>query len=418
MKQRFFISVFCLCNFFLQAGPNLRQQLEELNQYWKNKDHQITNSLIDTRFTEVSLIKCHLSLVEKTLRAKDLSALTAKQIKNRSHCLDILIEYTNRGLFPQNYYHSKRTPYFIDMHGTACAVGQLIIITGNAALAEKISKENNYGYITDLVKKYPEIILWANEYGFTVDELAWIQPCYGLDPTPGLRNVSCHGGFDGYWVPDVSHLPQPCQLNLFRFNGQIWDQPPLPCFPNYLTEGLYKMVVTDSAKVVHTYTMYISEPPKPEISVNFNGNYITCDASATVSVNGGADSLTYYWMPGAMTSSIVNYLCEQKYYLTVIENIYCRHYLEFFVGQVALAERENLHIKLFPNPVQDKLYLELKTNEIPKSLKIYNVAGRLEKEIHLDDISSTIDTKDLIAGIYFILLEVDGEMRYGKFVKE
>lgn len=159
-------------------NSKLKNQLIELNQNWEHfnlvaldNDYNYTN--------EVDLIKLHLSLVEDELRRNTPSNLSAIQKQNRITCLDILNKYWNNGVFPKNTFHSARTPYFIDIYGTYCAVGYLIKETGFDDIAQKIHKENNYGYIKDLKKEYEEIDTWANLFGFTTDELAWIQPSYG-----------------------------------------------------------------------------------------------------------------------------------------------------------------------------------------------------------------------------------------------
>jgi len=42
----------------------------------------------------------------------------------------------------------------------------------------QISKSHNYAYVNELKNHYPALIDWANNFGFTVEELAWIQPGY------------------------------------------------------------------------------------------------------------------------------------------------------------------------------------------------------------------------------------------------
>jgi len=49
--------------------------------------------------------------------------------------------------------------------------------TGHEALANNISETQNNAYVKEMVGD--NIFEWAINYGFTVDELAWIQPTYG-----------------------------------------------------------------------------------------------------------------------------------------------------------------------------------------------------------------------------------------------
>jgi hypothetical protein len=52
-------------------------------------------------------------------------------------------------------------------------------------VVDKINFENNYAYIAELAAQYPELGAWARENGFSLDELAWIQPEYEI-PQPNL----------------------------------------------------------------------------------------------------------------------------------------------------------------------------------------------------------------------------------------
>ena len=80
---------------------------------------------------------------------------------------------------------------FIDPHGTACAVGQLMIESGHRDLAESISEEMNLAYVHDM--KRADVLQWAVQEGFTEDELAWIQPGY----PPSTQWTAPGGGTNG-----------------------------------------------------------------------------------------------------------------------------------------------------------------------------------------------------------------------------
>ncbi|MBX2974270.1 MAG: T9SS type A sorting domain-containing protein, partial [Flavobacteriales bacterium] len=82
---------------------------------------------------------------------------------------------------PQNHVLPYRNPIFIDPHGTACAVGQLMIESGHRDLAERIDAAMETGYLAEIIadeRFTAPVSAWATEHGFTADELAWIQPGY------------------------------------------------------------------------------------------------------------------------------------------------------------------------------------------------------------------------------------------------
>jgi len=181
----------------------LHEQLTELNQQWAQiqVEHPVFNSEINIQKHEY-LIQLHLSLVEKYLRNNPPKNLTEKQIKNRIQGLDILKDYWQKGVFPQNLYHSQTIPYFIDDFNTACAVGHILRESGGAELAHRIAKEMNNAYLKDMA--FDDLPLWAEKMGFSLFELKWIQPSY----SPAID----------YHLNSIDQMQPDCNQN----NGHIY----------------------------------------------------------------------------------------------------------------------------------------------------------------------------------------------------
>ena len=137
---------------------------------------------------EAERIATHLRMVRERLDLRNPDGLNPSQRAKRSALLEELGRYAEGGLFPQNHVLGYRNPVFIDPVGTACAVGQLIIKSGHRALADRISKEMNLGYVLDM--PFTELSAWADDHGFTAEELAWIQPAY----PPSLPWAALGGG--------------------------------------------------------------------------------------------------------------------------------------------------------------------------------------------------------------------------------
>ena len=168
--------------------------LSEINKEWLNHKEACPTGSISFS-SDLDRIQLHLNLVIGHLKTNIPSGLNSAQLSNRLSLLDQLQDYADLKVFPVNKYHSIRTPYFVDAIGTNCAVGQMIYVSGHKDLVERISKEHNYDYIKDIHTE--GILEWANEFGFTLEELKWIQPAYGpthtidqvLDGTNGTVNV-------------------------------------------------------------------------------------------------------------------------------------------------------------------------------------------------------------------------------------
>ncbi|MCB0790974.1 MAG: hypothetical protein H6595_00285 [Flavobacteriales bacterium] len=171
---------------FAQLAPQqdapLARHLLEVNTQWAVRDPTPDGGERTVHFkNEAQRIAAHLHRVRAYLYVHTPEGLSADQMQHRRRLLDDLEHYADRGLFPSNDVLPFRNPVFIDPHRTACAVGQLMIESGDAALAERIHNGNNLAYVSELTadpRYAPDIINWASHHGFTVDELAWIQPGY------------------------------------------------------------------------------------------------------------------------------------------------------------------------------------------------------------------------------------------------
>ncbi len=162
---------------YYEEAP-LINHLNSINKQWNNqKDIPADLFTIPMKFnTDDERIQLHLKLVESILGERTCNHLTIQQFINRKKNLKSLTTYWQEGQFPINTRHLHRQPYFIDDYGTACAVGHLLLTSGEERLAYHISDVQNYAYIHEM--NYPELDEWAVENGFTEDELAWIQPAY------------------------------------------------------------------------------------------------------------------------------------------------------------------------------------------------------------------------------------------------
>jgi hypothetical protein len=75
-------------------------------------------------------------------------------------------------------------------------------------------------------------------------------------------------------------------------------------------------------------------------------------------------------------------------------------------------------LKLFPNPVADKLFLENTNNKVIK-YRIFNLAGQKLKENSIKNINNPIiSVSELPSGQYFIRLEIDQKAYIRKFIKQ
>lgn len=130
------------------------------------------NKISETEKIIAHLKYTHLLLLRTTLHIKD-AAVRAKRLALLGH----LNTYIKRGVFPVNSAYNERKPCFIDEYGSYCAVGYLIQQTVGSELPEKINSLFQYEYLAAM--QLQELNEWVAQSGFTLEELATIQPTYG-----------------------------------------------------------------------------------------------------------------------------------------------------------------------------------------------------------------------------------------------
>lgn len=127
--------------------------------------------------SEKQRIVAHLTYVLQMLTEQSNRMSDGVVKMKRFALLNHLREYIRRAEFPINSKYNHRQPCFIDENGTYCAVGYLIQQTAGSELAEKINALFQYDYLSDM--KLPDLDRWVAMSGFSLEELAMIQPTYG-----------------------------------------------------------------------------------------------------------------------------------------------------------------------------------------------------------------------------------------------
>jgi len=132
-------------------------------------------------------MRTHLTWIRARLAAAPATspALAAR----RRELLGYLDDYLAKGVTPVNQHLPWRTPVFIDDHGTICAVGYLIERSVGRALPERIAAGHRYDLLEDIAAAMPEVRAWVASSGFTLDELASIQPGYAEPEVESWGNV-------------------------------------------------------------------------------------------------------------------------------------------------------------------------------------------------------------------------------------
>ena len=127
---------------------------------------------------EPTRMHLHLAHVRDWLAARP--ATRPELAVRRAELLGYLDDYIAAGVTPENTRLPWRTPVFIDDDGRICAVGYLIERSVGRALAERVAARHRYDFLEDIAAAIPEVASWATASGFSLDELASIQPGYAM----------------------------------------------------------------------------------------------------------------------------------------------------------------------------------------------------------------------------------------------
>lgn len=278
--------------------------------------------------TYTEKIQLHLELVAGILidrtNSMDMDEPTRQK---RLTLLDSLADYFERSIFPINNKAPFSTPVFVDDIGTHCAVGYLLHVSGHDGVVGQIATENNLAYVRDLQHAYPEVGDWAQQHGFTVQELAWIQPLYEFFCNPQITlgeiiHNTCHGQCSGAFYADHTTLELPPDVFLSWGNTYKWHngQWVIISHPDCLCPGLYRQ-----AFGVHSflgdslYSVYVeAEIQSPEELWGYggpDGEAGLCRAYIVADAWGGVPPYTFevYDMEGHAYG--LGPLCEGDYYL-------------------------------------------------------------------------------------------------------
>jgi len=119
-------------------------------------------------------LSAHYSAVVDELVATDTSHLSDIQRAARMQLVDALRAYRDRADFGRGLDAGERVPYFVDVEGRRCAVAELLHVSGELGLVERVRTSNNHAWILDLAGD-AAFEGWLDHHGLGFDEAARIQ---------------------------------------------------------------------------------------------------------------------------------------------------------------------------------------------------------------------------------------------------
>lgn len=408
-------------------ASNFKSILSQINKYWQNESLIVDDIQgLKIPISEKEKIKLHLMLVHQKLSQRKIDHLSCKQKTKRKKTLQILKNYYEEERFPINLYHSYRVPYFIDDFGTACAVGHLIIETGYPKISHSIAEKNNYAYIEAM--NDPEIEKWASDYGFTVEELKWIQPGYAPYCAPGTHeDPECHNG-NGCINPDFAadSLIPPYNVTYEYNDGSGWVVDSIGYIHIFGARiGQHRVICIDSLNNSRVYNYTINNVPEIDIQANITHQTDSnnCNASLSVQVSNGNPPYRIelwridtndWWVD---SSGQFSNLCAGSYSIVVYDFTYCQNAASIQIYNLATSIEERMlsSMKLSPNPFINNFKISYDSH-ISFQYRIFNLSGQLVQTGEAES-NEQINFHSNKNGIYFIEVRKGNQRFTEKIVK-
>ena len=133
---------------------------------------------------EAARVTVHLDRALRFLHTYRPDGLSRDQAARRNALIGALIDYRNRAVFPHNHGPEPLALYFVDAHGTPCALASLIIASGHPGIVEAVRARMNDAWVYEIVEDPtlgPVLADWLDAHGLTVADAATIQvPGYTL----------------------------------------------------------------------------------------------------------------------------------------------------------------------------------------------------------------------------------------------
>ena len=161
----------------------MKRPITTINPELGDESFVATFGRVPTEHDDIALrVATHVGYVARQLRDRDVSH------PRRSALLDALDAYVAAGNFPASETDHGLLPTFVDPSGVRCAVAHLVETTAGTAAMTALDRDHHNDYIADLAGD-PRFVAWAADSGFTLEELAWIQPSYPPPPPAEILYV-------------------------------------------------------------------------------------------------------------------------------------------------------------------------------------------------------------------------------------
>jgi len=183
-------------------------------------------------------------------------------------------------------------------------------------------------------------------------------------------------------------------------------------------------VIGTTAGCINQKTISIAVNPSPTLNVNSTDSVLCAGLTATLMVNGSANS--YSWSNGATgVSDTISPGVTTTYTVVGTNSLGCQSFatitqsVDLCTGVAKTNSKKIDEIKLYPNPSTGILNIETEVLvSTTASIEITNSLGQIVLKEKINNKKSSYNISHLPNGIYFIEINVDGNMKTSKFLRQ
>lgn len=236
--------------------------------------------------------------------------------------------------------------------------------------------------------------------------------CTNISSGAYKSDVTCYGANNGFMFIQPTGGLQPYIISWFGGTEVDTLAENQSGYQTNLGPGSYQFILTDANGCLVQYSEQITQPTAVVVNATVNSQNINANASEVftgnvTSATGGTGSYFYNWNFG--DGSIGNGIQVSHYYqqagiytarVVATDQSACKDTVQWQVtvtGTTAVAENDKPAFKIYPNPVNDRLWVTLPENS---AVSIIDVSGRVVLATQAKE--GSIAVQSLQPGMYFI----------------
>nr|HPM30779.1 FG-GAP-like repeat-containing protein [Chryseolinea sp.] len=177
-------------------------------------------------------------------------------------------------------------------------------------------------------------------------------------------------------------------------------------------DGSYSVILTDAASCVSPSSdpVNVIVNPFPLAEITANGTQLTSSAGDTYQWYQNGEEVS-----GATNQSFEFNVLEYGVYAVDVTENGCTATSSPFEYLITSVENLSDGLKVFPNPVEENLFIEFKP---PYTIQVMGITGNVIQNLTVQSVSSSLDFSSMTRGIYFLKIKNENQTLYLRIIKK